>query len=111
MADVTGEIYDGVQFDVATASQASSGLDALADRLAADLQAAEHALTVAPAGADEVSGRSAQTANEVASSYLTRAQSGVEEMRKLAATLRLQANRFSGMESDNTADFGGTPPQ
>ncbi|MEV0540289.1 PE family protein [Nocardia salmonicida] len=106
MGEATGEMYDGVQFDAATAARASSGLDSLAERLTADLHAAEQALTIAPAGADEVSGRSAQTANEVASSYLASAQAGVEEMRKLAATLRVQSNRFGGMESDNAAGFG-----
>ncbi|MFF2087767.1 PE family protein [Nocardia sp. NPDC058176] len=111
MDEATPEMYDGVQFDAAIAGQASSGLDALAERLAADLHAAEQALTIAPAGADEVSARSAQTANEVASSYLTSAQASVEEMRKLSATLRLQSNRFGAMESDNAAGFGGTGAQ
>ncbi|MFI1240364.1 PE family protein [Nocardia salmonicida] len=111
MGEVTGEMYDGVQFDAATAGQASSGLDSLADRLAADLHAAEQALTIAPAGADEVSGRSAQTSNEVASSFLASAQASVEEMRKLAATMRSQSNRFGGMESDNAAGFGSAGAQ
>lgn len=34
-----GEVYDGVRFDPVAAGKASSGLDALADRLAADLRA------------------------------------------------------------------------
>ncbi|MGK8520567.1 PE family protein [Nocardia asteroides] len=108
MNDGRGEVYDSVRFDSATAGRASSGLDALADRLASDLRSAEEALTVAPAGADEVSGRAAQTANDVASSYLASAQASVHEMRKLAATLRLQSNQFDGMESANTADLGTT---
>lgn len=103
--------FASFQFDAAAAGEASSGLDVLADRLAADLQAAEQALTIQPAGADEVSGRAAQTGNEVASSYLASAQASVTEMRKLAATLRLHTNEFSQMESDSAADFnaaGGT---
>ncbi|MFI6046331.1 PE domain-containing protein [Nocardia sp. NPDC051321] len=103
--------FTSFQFDAAAAGEASSGLDVLADRLAADLQAAEQALTIQPAGADEVSGRAAQTGNEVASSYLASAQASVTEMRKLAATLRLHTNEFSQMESDSVADFnaaGGT---
>ncbi|BDT94295.1 MULTISPECIES: PE family protein [Nocardia] len=108
MSDGRGEVYDSVQFDSVTAGKASSGLDALADRLASDLRAAEEALTVVPAGTDEVSGRAARTANDVASSYLAGAQAGVHEMRKLAATLRRQSNQFDGMESANTADFDTT---
>lgn len=108
MSDARGEVYDSVQFDAVTAGKASSGLDALADRLAADLRSAEEALTVVPAGGEEVSGRAAQTANDVASSYLASAQASVHEMRKLAATLRLHSNRFDGMESANTADFDTT---
>ncbi|MFI6171634.1 PE domain-containing protein [Nocardia sp. NPDC051052] len=103
--------FTSFQFDADAAGEASSGLDVLADRLAADLQAAEQALTIQPAGADEVSGRAAQTGNEVASSYLASAQASVTEMRKLAATLRLHTNEFSQMESDSVAGFnaaGGT---
>ncbi|MBF6204513.1 PE family protein [Streptomyces gardneri] len=108
MSDGRGEVYDSVRFDSATAGKASSGLDALADRLTSDLRSAEEALTIVPAGADEVSGRAAQTANDVASSYLASAQAGVHEMRKLAAALRLHSNQFDGMESANTADFDST---
>ncbi|MFD6160188.1 PE domain-containing protein [Nocardia sp. NPDC060256] len=103
--------FTSFQFDAVAAGEASSGLDVLADRLAADLQAAEQALTIQPAGADEVSGRAAQTGNEVASSYLASAQASVTEMRKLAATLRLHTNEFNQMESDSVAGFnaaGGT---
>ncbi|WP_280442199.1 PE domain-containing protein, partial [Nocardia brasiliensis] len=50
-------------------------------RAAQDLQAAEEALRIQPAGADEVSGRAAQTGNEVATSYLASAQASVHEMR------------------------------
>lgn len=106
MSDGLGEVYDRVEFDAATAGKASSGLDALADRLAADLRSAEEALTITPAGTDEVSGGAARTANDVAASYLASAQAGVHEMRKLAATLRLHTNHFDGMESANVADFG-----
>ncbi|MFI2282164.1 PE family protein [Nocardia beijingensis] len=108
MNDGRGQVYDSVRFDSVTAAKASSGLDALADRLASDLRSAEEALTVVPAGADEVSGRAARTANDVASSYLAGAQASVHELRKLAATLRLHSNQFDGMESANTADFGTT---
>ncbi|WP_405167240.1 PE domain-containing protein [Nocardia sp. NBC_01499] len=105
-----GDAFASVQFDAVAAGKASSGLDGLADRLTADLEAAERALTIQPAGADEVSGRAAQTGNEVASSYLASAQASVTEMRKLAATLRLHTNEFSQMESDSVADLtaGGT---
>ncbi|WP_194834079.1 PE domain-containing protein [Nocardia sp. XZ_19_369] len=105
-ADGIGDAFASVQFDPAAAGKASNGLDVLADRLAADLQAAEEALTIQPAGIDEVSGRAAQTGNEVATSYLASAQASVEEMRKLAATLRMHTKEFSQIESDSVADFG-----
>ncbi|WP_433193033.1 PE family protein [Nocardia sp. CA-107356] len=97
---------EGVQFDSAATGRAATGLDALADRLAADLSAAEPALTVEPAGADEVSVRAAQTGNDVATSYLAGAQASVHEMRKLAATLRLNAHQIGRMEAHNAADLG-----
>jgi hypothetical protein len=107
MNNEMGEVYDGVRFDPAAAGKASSGLDTLADRLAADLDAAAQALTVVPAGIDEVSGRASQTHNEVATSYLPSAQASVREMRKLAATLRLSSTQFDGMETDNVSNLGG----
>ncbi|WP_228812586.1 PE family protein [Nocardia flavorosea] len=107
MENEMGEVYDGVRFDPAAAGKASSGLDSLADRLAAELTAVQDALTVGPAGVDEVSGRASQTHNDVAVSYLTSAQASVQEMRKLAATLRLGTSRFDGMETDNAANLGG----
>ncbi|MEU4312617.1 PE family protein [Nocardia sp. NPDC024068] len=107
MENEIGQVYNGVRFDPDAAGKASSGLDTLADRLAADLAAAQDALTVLPAGIDEVSGRAAQTQNDVAGSFLTSAQASVHEIRKLAATLRLSTNQFGGMESDNAVGFGG----
>ncbi|MGW5385221.1 PE family protein [Nocardia sp. NPDC003963] len=107
MNNEMGEVYDGVRFDPAAAGKASSGLDTLADRLAGDLDAVTQALTVVPAGIDEVSGRASQTHNDVATSYLTSAQASVREMRKLAATLRLSTVRFDGMETDNVSNLGG----
>ncbi|QIS01711.1 PE domain-containing protein [Nocardia brasiliensis] len=99
------DAFASVQFDAVAAGKASNGLDVLADRLAADLQAAEEALRIQPAGADEVSARAAQTGNEVATSYLASAQASVHEMRKLAATLRMHTNEFAQIESDSVADF------
>ncbi|MFI5721154.1 PE family protein [Nocardia sp. NPDC051750] len=107
MKNEMGEVYDGVRFDPVAAGKASSGLDSLADRLAADLTAVQEALTVVPAGVDEVSGRASQTHNDVATSYLTNAQASVQEMRKLAATLRLSTAQFDGMETDNAGALGG----
>ena len=107
MNNEMGEVYDGVRFDPVAAGRASSGLDSLADRLAADLDAVAQTLTVVPAGVDEVSGRASQTHNDVATSYLTSARASVHEMRKLAATLRLSSSRFDGMETDNTSNLGG----
>lgn len=105
--DGTGEAFSGIQFDPAAADRVATGLDALADRLTADLAAAEPALTVDPAGVDEVSARAAHTGNEVASSYLTSAQGSVHELRKLAATLRRNTDEIDRMEADNAAELGG----
>ncbi|MGI5219354.1 PE family protein [Nocardia sp. CA-290969] len=106
MNNDTGEVFDGVRFDPGAAGRASSGLDALADRLTADLAAVQQALNVMPAGADEVSGRAAQTHNDVALSYLTSARAGVHEMRKFASALRLTVDRFADSETEAAAGFG-----
>lgn len=94
------------EFDAIAASQAASSLDALVDRLTTELTAVAPALHVAPAGVDEVSGRAALTANDVADDFLTNTESGVHEMRKLAAGLRAQVTAFDQMETDNAGGFG-----
>ncbi|MCX4093032.1 PE family protein [Nocardia sp. alder85J] len=99
--------FDGVQFDPVAAQQAAAQLDGLAGRLAGDLQDERPRLTAASAGSDEVSVRAAQTLDSVAESFQRSADAGVLEVRKLAATLRVQSGRFGQAESDNAADFGG----
>ncbi|WP_067646760.1 PE family protein [Nocardia harenae] len=101
----TGHGFDGVRFDPEAAARASTGLDGLADRLAAELQAVEEALRIPPAGVDEVSGRAAVTSNDVAASYLSSAQAGVHEVRKLAAALRQQTTEFDRLESETVASL------
>ncbi|WP_232236006.1 PE domain-containing protein [Nocardia sp. BMG51109] len=105
--ETPGGVFSGVQFDPAAAGRAATGLDALGDRLSADLEAATQALTVPSAGTDEVSVRAANSANEVATSYLDSAQASVREMRKLAATLRAQAATLGAMDSANAGNLGG----
>ncbi|MGY4102264.1 PE family protein [Nocardia sp. R16R-3T] len=102
----SGMNFDGVLFDPAAAKDAAARLDGLAARLEAELREGSPALTVRPAGADEVSGRAAQTMNDVAASYGQSAAAGIVELRKLAATLRAQAAQFGRAENDNVADFG-----
>ncbi|MBU3067998.1 PE family protein [Nocardia sp. NEAU-G5] len=94
---------DGVYFDPQAATEAAGRLDALAQRLRDDLTASKAALTVPPAGADEVSLRAAGTMNDVAGSFNTSADGGVDELQKLAASLRAQVNHFGQAESDNAA--------
>ncbi|MFI6775550.1 PE family protein [Nocardia sp. NPDC050412] len=101
-----GADFDGVMFDPAAARDAAARLDGLAARLEAELREGSPALTVPPAAADEVSGRAAQTMNDVAASYGQSATAGIVELRKLAATLRAQAAQFGRAENDNVADFG-----
>ncbi|MQY25011.1 PE domain-containing protein [Nocardia aurantia] len=99
--------FGGVQFDPAAAANAAAQLDGLAGRLAGDLQNEQMKLTAAPAGADEVSVRAAQTLDAVAESFRNSADAGVLEVRKLAATLRVQSSRLGQLDTDNAADFGG----
>ncbi|WP_327095470.1 PE family protein [Nocardia vinacea] len=101
-----GADFDGVMFDPAAARDAATRLDGLAARLEAELREGSPALTVPPAGVDEVSGRAAQTMNDVAASYGQSATAGIVELRKLAATLRAQAAQFGRAENDSVADFG-----
>lgn len=102
----SGADLDGVLFDPVAARNAAARLDGLAARLEIDLSEGEPALTVPPAGADEVSLRASQTMNGVAESYAHSAEAGIAELKKLAATLRSQATQFGRAESVSVADFG-----
>ncbi|MER7453411.1 PE family protein [Nocardia beijingensis] len=99
--------FAGVQFDPVAARSAAARLDDLADRLESDLHASDLALRVVPASIDEVSERAASTMNEVAASYSDSASTGILELRKLAATLRAQADRFGRSEAESVADISG----
>ncbi|WP_054815793.1 PE family protein [Nocardia arizonensis] len=99
------------EFDAAAAGKAATSLDAMVDRLTDELEAVTPALHVGPAGVDEVSGRAALTANDVADDFLAGADRGVHEMRKLAAGLRSQVADFERMESDNAGGFNGSAVQ
>ncbi|MFF0542570.1 PE domain-containing protein [Nocardia thailandica] len=96
------------EFDAVAAGKAAGSLDALVDRLTGEIEAVSPALRIAPAGVDEVSGRAALTANDVAADFLAGADRGVHEMRKLAAGLRAQISEFDRMETDNSVGFGGS---
>ncbi|QIS09003.1 MULTISPECIES: PE family protein [Nocardia] len=98
----------GVRFDATAARDAAFRLDGLADRLENDLKDGVQTLHVAPSGIDEVSLRAAQTMNDVAGSYTDSATAGVHELRKLAATLRAQADSFGRAETESAEALGGT---
>lgn len=97
--------FDGVRFDPVAANDVATQLDELADRLAGGLQVEQTKLTIMPAGADEVSVRASGTLNAVAVSFQERGGLGVDELRKLAATLRVQSTRFGQAEEYSVADF------
>ncbi|MBF6272400.1 MULTISPECIES: PE family protein [Nocardia] len=97
-----------MEFDPVVAARTAADLDALADRLEAGLQADTPALSVAAPGIDEVSLRAATTLTEVGASFDSSGNLGVQELRKLAATLRAQSRGLSRMDSDNAADLGAT---
>lgn len=97
-----------MEFDPARAHRTAADLDALADRLEADLRTNAPALSVPAPGADEVSQRAAATLRDVASSYGVSADAGVLELRKLAAGLRSQSRQLTTMDADNAADVGST---
>ncbi|WP_067695643.1 PE family protein [Nocardia jejuensis] len=97
--------FDGVRFDSATALAAASQLDALADRLENGMTIEQAKLSIAPAGSDEVSARAAQTLNTVAASFQQSGGSGVDEVRKLAATLRAQFATYGQVEEQSSLGF------
>lgn len=97
--------FEGVRFDSASALKAATALDALADRIANGMSVEQAKLEIAPAGADEVSVRAAQTLNSVAGSFSTSGTSGVDEVRKLAAALRAQVGQFGQVEEQNVLGF------
>lgn len=78
--------------------KAAVELDRLADEVGAALAQHQPALTVAPAGRDEVSTTGAATLSTVAETFVEGASVGVHELRKIAAVLRAQASGYRGAE-------------
>ncbi|MFJ9362839.1 PE family protein [Nocardia sp. NPDC101769] len=99
--------FDGLRFDASTARDAATQLDALADRIANGLGVEQVKLDFAPAGADEVSQRAAQTLNAVAASFVASGGDGVTELRNLASTLRSQFDAFGQVEEQSVLGFVG----
>ncbi|WP_306360377.1 PE family protein [Nocardia sp. CC227C] len=97
--------FHGVSFDPVAARDVAAQLDELADRLSAGLLGEQAKLNIMPAGADEVSVRASSTLNAVAATFQERGGLGVDELRKLAATLRAQSTRFSEAEERSVADL------
>jgi len=97
--------FDGVRFDASTALAAAAQLDVLADRLSGGMSVEQAKLGIAPAGADEVSVRAAHTLNSVSASFQTSGGAGVDEVRKLAAALRAQAEHFGRIEDESILGF------
>ncbi|MGN2641608.1 PE family protein [Nocardia takedensis] len=95
-----------MEFDPVEAMRVATELDSLADRLEAELRSGAPARAVAAPGLDEVSLRAAATLQEVSGSFDTSADSGILELRRLAASLRSQSRELSLMDSANAADLG-----
>jgi uncharacterized protein YukE len=91
----------GVEFDPVAARAAAHRLDAMADRLDRNLRDSSHALSLVPAGIDEVSRRATQTFDDVSASYRSAYADGVHELRKLAANLRSHVRTFASAEADS----------
>ncbi|MEV6771294.1 PE family protein [Nocardia sp. NPDC051030] len=97
--------FEGLRFDASTALSVATSLDALADRIAEGMGIEQAKLTVSPAGSDEVSVRASQTLNTVAASFQQSGGAGVDEVRKLAATLRAQFDQFGQIEEQSVQSF------
>ncbi len=97
-----------MEFDPVAAARTAADLDALADRLEDGLRADAPALKIDAPGVDEVSRRAAATLTEVGVSFDSSSGLGVQELRKLAATLRAQARGMTQMDADNAADLGAS---
>lgn len=84
---------------------AAGRLDRLAERLETSLTTAVPALSVPAAGRDEVSHVSAASFTSVAETFAADSAKGVEELRKIAAVLRAQADGYARGEDDAAAGF------
>ncbi|MXP20566.1 PE domain-containing protein [Gordonia sp. HNM0687] len=84
---------------------AAGRLDRLAERLETSLASAVPALSVPAAGRDEVSQVSAASFTSVAETFASDSAKGVEELRKIAAVLRAQADGYARGEDDAAAGF------
>ncbi|GAC69337.1 PE family protein [Gordonia soli] len=80
-------------------------LDALAHRLETTLANQSHNLTVTASGTDEVSVRAADSFNAVAGDFTADGGQAAQELRKIAAVLRLQAANYGRAEDSNTETF------
>ncbi|NKY31768.1 PE family protein [Nocardia speluncae] len=94
-----------MEYDPDRARGAALDLDALADRLDATLRTEWPLLNAPPAGSDEVSVEAAQTLRRVGESYSVSGDLAVVELRKLAATVRAQADGVLAMELSNADGF------
>lgn len=89
------------QLDPQQLTEAAGKLDRLASDLESGLAQQAPALSVKPAGADEVSTRAADTFNAAAGDFHTNAAAGVHELRKIAEVLRQQSGAFTEQEEIN----------
>jgi hypothetical protein len=88
-----------VAFDQVLANQAAERLDALADLLDGNLRQSAAALAPVPAGTDTVSRHAAATAGSVSESYQQAYRNGVQELRKVAANVRLHMRLMTESEA------------
>lgn len=86
-------------------ASAAAKLDALAGRLETALSTQTPGLKVPASGTDEVSERAATNFNLAADDFGADGEAAVQELRKVAAVLRLQAKTFGRAEDDNLETF------
>ncbi|MFI5779334.1 PE family protein [Nocardia sp. NPDC051570] len=94
-----------IAFDHELARLAAGRLDALADGLEGGLRDRSPALHPVAAALDPVSVRTAQTLDEVGTSFRQSYLSGVGELRKIAANLRSHADLHEGSDNDSVQMF------
>lgn len=85
---------DGLRIAPGEVNDVTRQLDALADRVKHVMETEAPNLTVVASGADEVSQRVTQTANEVHALFTKASDAGVVEMHEVAATLRGHSGRI-----------------
>jgi hypothetical protein len=88
------------QMHPADVTEATKRLDELAGRVEKLMQTEAPNLTVTASGRDEVSQQVASTLNDVHTVFSKSSAQGTNEIREIAATLRVHADNVAGAERD-----------